>query len=116
MPLTVAVLVTVAVAVPGAFCVNVTLTEKVPGAVYVCAPLTANVPLPPPIMPAVLLDPSPQSMLAVKSADVLAVLVSVKFAIEPLNALPTTAEKATDVPDRVSDCATENAPPTYEIL
>ena len=55
-------------------------------------------------------------MLAVKSADVLAVLVSVKFATEPLNGLPTTAEKATDVPDSVSDGATENAPPTYEIL
>jgi hypothetical protein len=57
----------VAVAVPGASSLSVTTGWKVPSSRYVCEPLTVKTPPEPETEPAEVV-PSPQSMLAVKSA------------------------------------------------
>src|SRR6266516_6937661 len=72
--------------------VIVTVTEYGPSSVYVCVPETLKLPAEPPIVPAVVAEPSPQSIVAEYSLAVAAVSGSVKAATEPLKLAPSVAE------------------------
>src|SRR5439155_9437930 len=73
--------------------VTVTVTEYDPSSVYVCVPETLKLPAEPPIVPDVVAELSPQSIVAEYSLAVAAVSGSVKAATPPLKLAPSAAEK-----------------------
>ena len=103
---TVAVVVTIALAVPGLSSANVTVTVLAPTVAYVCEPATWKLPALPETVPPVV-TPSPQSMVANRSLAAVIKSVSVNEATTMLfSACPVFALNVVPVPANTSCSAT----------
>src|SRR5207245_10322315 len=102
---TVALVLAVAVTVPGAMAASVTSIGNEPPRVYVCTPDTVSWPPAPPTAPA-LTVPSPQSIVAVKPSGWAVGTVSWNAATWPLSGTPATAAKGLAAPTSSSPSAT----------